>query len=141
VNFKHFLEHNPLKITAGFSQNTVGKHNDYATGAFLPSTWTGSETIELNGLPSTDLKLPIETFKSKVSLVKGAGPGDVEGSREKARDVVTVVFQNGNRIDLNRTSGQLKRFCSVRPLSVGQEYSVTLYRNSDGSPGNILKVT
>lgn len=140
MNFRQFLEHNPLKIQAQFSQNTVGKHNDFATGALLPSTWTGSETIELNGLPGTDLKLPIETFKSKISLVHGAGPGDMEGSRELARDVVSVTFQNGEKIELSRRSGELRRFMRIKPLGVGQEYEVTLYRNSDGSPGNILKV-
>jgi hypothetical protein len=50
MNFKKFLE-----------QNTVGKHNDFATSAFLPSDWTGTETNPLKNLPflsSTDLQIP-----------------------------------------------------------------------------------
>jgi hypothetical protein len=55
MNFKNFL-----KIT---EQNTVGTHNDfaYSSGAFIPSTWSGSEVNPeklLPHLPSTDLTIP-----------------------------------------------------------------------------------
>lgn len=142
MNFKQFLEHNPLKIQASFSQNTVGKHNDFATSAFLPSTWTGSEDLGTfgYGVPSTDIKLPVDTFRSKVTTVMGAGPGDMDGSKDMARDVVTIIFQNGEKVEVSRSNNQLKRFTSVRPLSIGAEYTVSLYRNADRSPGNIICV-
>ena len=49
MNFRQFLENNPLKIQNGFSQNTVGTHNDFASGTMLPSTWTGSEDLGVYG--------------------------------------------------------------------------------------------
>ena len=63
MNFRSFLENNPLKIQNSFSQNTVGTHNDYATAAFLPSTFTGSDDLGPMGygLPDTDLRLPVVT--------------------------------------------------------------------------------
>lgn len=142
MNFRQFIEHNPLKIQASFSQNTVGKHNDFATSAFMPSTWTGSEDLGTYGygLPSTDIKLPVDTFRSKVATVMGAGPGDMEGSTQLAKDVVTIIFQNGEKVEVSRSNNQLKRFTNARPLKIGTEYKVTLYRNADRSPGNILSV-
>ena len=53
MNFKEYI-----KIT---EQNTVGKHNDFATGAMLSRRWTGSEMAPekmLPFLPSTDLTIP-----------------------------------------------------------------------------------
>lgn len=40
--------------------NTVGKHNDYATGAIVPSVASGSETLppHIPGLSSHDMILP-----------------------------------------------------------------------------------
>lgn len=142
MNFRQFLENNPLKIQANFSQNTVGKHNDFATGAILASTWTGSENLGPYGygLPSTDIQLPLDTFKSRVATIMGAGPGDMEGSRQLAKDVVTIIFQNGEKVEVSRSNNQLKRFTSVKPLKIGAEYTVTVYRNADRSPGNIVLV-
>lgn len=64
MNFKQYI-----KI---LEQNTVGKHNDFATSAFLPSNWTGTETIPDINLPflsSTDLKIPQTTRSSTIANI------------------------------------------------------------------------
>jgi len=60
MNFKQYI-----KI---IEQNTVGTHNDFATSAFLPSSWTGTEAIPDINLPflsGTDLKIP-QTSRSSI---------------------------------------------------------------------------
>lgn len=61
MNFRKFLE-----------QNTVGKHNDFATSALLPSDWTGSEVNPMKNLPflsSTDIQIPQTTRTSFIKKI------------------------------------------------------------------------
>jgi hypothetical protein len=58
-----------MKIT---EQNTVGTHNDFATSAFLPSSWTGTESAPDANLPflsSTDLKIPQISRSSTINNI------------------------------------------------------------------------
>ena len=64
MNFKQYI-----KIT---EQNTVGTHNDFATSAFLPSSWTGTESAPDANLPflsSTDLKIPQISRSSTINNI------------------------------------------------------------------------
>lgn len=62
LKFKEFLQREEL---------TVGKHNDYATGAIVPSVASGSETLSSRtpGLTSQDMivqDLPKQTIVGKL---------------------------------------------------------------------------
>ena len=121
MNFRQFLENNPLKIQNSFSQNTVGKHNDYATAAFLPSTWTGSEDMGSypDGAPGVDLMIPNVVKKSKIRSV------------EMNRNPIVVMLMDGTKIYLNLD--EFNRISSTKRLEVGSEISVTFQR----SPGDL----
>ena len=121
MNFRQFLEHNPLKIQNSFSQNTVWKHNDYATAAFLPSTWTGSEDMGSypDGAPGVDLMIPNVVKKSKIRSV------------EMNRNPIVVMLMDGTKIYLNLD--EFNRISSTKRLEVGSEISVTFQR----SPGDL----
>ena len=121
MNFRQFLEHNPLKIQNSFSQNTVGKHNDYATAAFLPSTWTGSEDMGSypDGAPGVDLMIPNVVKKSKIRSV------------EMNKNPIVVMLMDGTKIYLNLD--EFNRISSTKRLEVGSEISVTFQR----SPGDL----
>lgn len=133
MNFKQFLEeHNPLKIQASFSQNTVGSHNDFATSTFLPSTWTGSENLGSfnHGLPSTDLNIPTVTRNSKIRYI------------EKNKNPIKIMLLDGTKLFL--TFDEFNRINSYKKLDVGQEINVTFQRQiGDKSlePSKIIKVS
>lgn len=58
-----------MKIT---EQNTIGTHNDFATSAFLPSSWTGTESAPDANLPflsSTDLAIPQISRSSTINNI------------------------------------------------------------------------
>jgi hypothetical protein len=74
MNFKQYL-----KI---IEQNTVGTHNDFATGALLSSSWTDSESASektLPWLPSTDLSIPSVVRTSFITnIIKNTNPIIIE---------------------------------------------------------------
>lgn len=74
MNFKQYL-----KI---IEQNTVGTHNDFASGAMLSSSWAGSESPPeklLPWLPSTDLNIPSVTRTSFITnIIKNKNPIVIE---------------------------------------------------------------
>lgn len=119
MNFRQFLEHNPLKIQNSFSQNTVGTHNDYATAAFLPSTWTGSEDLGTYsyGVPGVDLTIPNVVKKSKIRSV------------EMNRNPITLIMMDGTKIYL--TLDEFNRINAIKRLEVGNEISVTFQRRPE----------
>jgi hypothetical protein len=131
MNFKQFLENNPLKIQNNFSQNTVGKHTDYATAAFLPSTWTGSEDLGSYsyGLPSTDIAIPNVVKKSKIRSI------------ELKRNPIVIILVDGTKLHL--TLDEFNRIDSRKKLEVGNEISVTFQRNPEqtgGEPSKIVSI-
>lgn len=131
MNFRQFLEHNPLKIQNSFSQNTVGTHNDYATAAFLPSTWTGSEDLGSypNGAPGVDLTIPNVVKKSKIRSV------------EMSRNPIVVMLMDGTKIYLNLD--EFNRINSIKRLEVGSEISVTFQRRPEdrgSEPSKIIGI-
>lgn len=76
-----------LKLT---EQNTVGYHNDMATGMYLGTDWTGSEAPDnLQGrglhLPGLDL-VPTQTRSSKIAFV------------ERTKNPIFVMLQDGTRL-------------------------------------------
>lgn len=71
-------------------QNTVGYHNDVATGSFLGTDWTGSEAPEnLEGkgfhLPGLDL-VPTVTRSSKIAFI------------ERNKNPIFIMLQDGTRL-------------------------------------------
>lgn len=131
MNFKQFLEHNPLKIHNPFSQNTVGKHNDYATTAFLPSTWTGSEDLGpfSYGVPSLDIAIPQVVKKSKIRSI------------EMNKNPIVVMLADGTKLYL--TLDEFNRINSSTRLEVGNEISVTFQRRPEdqgSDPSKIISI-
>lgn len=132
MNFRQFLEHNPLKIQNGFSQNTTGTHNDRATASFLPSTWTGSEDLGKfgYGLPGTDLTLPSVERKSTIrSITKNKNP-------------ITILLMDGTKIYL--TLDEFNRINSFKKLEVGAELTVTFQRHpgdQDQEPSKVVNIS
>lgn len=118
MNFRQFLEHNPLKIYGSLTSNpngpsnTAGVHNDGnrsgGNGSFVSSDWSGSEygTEKPFTMPSIDLiKMPdlnsikfrnINCLKddSPIQSVKGAEP--VAGSPPK--NPIEITLENGRKI-------------------------------------------
>lgn len=131
MNFRQFLEHNPLKIQNGFSQNTAGKHNDHATAAFLPSTWTGSENLGpySYGVPGIDIVIPNIVKKSKVQSI------------EMNRNPIIVMLMDGTKLYL--TLDEFNRINSIKKMEVGKEISVTFQRRPEdqgGEPSKIIAI-
>lgn len=128
MNFRQFLEHNPLKIQNPFSQNTVGTHNDYATAAFLPSTWTGSENLGpySYGVPSLDLVIPNVVKKSKIRSV------------EINKNPIQIAMIDGTKIYL--TLDEFNRIKSTKRLEVGDEISVTFQRHPEDQGSRPSKI-
>jgi hypothetical protein len=134
-----------LKIQASFSQNTVGIHNDRATAAFLPSTYTGSEDLGVMGygLPSTDLALPTVTRESEIMKVLNA-PATKDHRRvndKSQKDLIKIIMKDGTTIHL--TFPEYKRISEKRPVEPGQKLRVTFQRNpsdSGNEPSKIIGV-
>lgn len=128
MNFKQFLEHNPIKIYNSFSQNTVGKHNDFATSSFLTSTWTGSEYLGKYsfGLPSTDLAIPTVEKKSKIQSV------------EKNKNPIKIGLVDGTKIYL--TIDEFNRINSYKKLDVGEIIYIVFQRNPGDSSLETSKI-
>lgn len=121
MNFKQYI-----KIT---EQNTVGTHNDFATGAMLPSSWTGSETPDINlpFLSSTDLQIPEVTRSSFISnIVKNKNP-------------ILIELKDGTKLHL--TLDQYKRINKIP--EIGKRLTV-VFQRSDGDqseqPSKVIKI-
>jgi hypothetical protein len=142
MNFRQFIESNPLKIQNGFSQNTVGTHNDFVGGAILPSTWTGSEDLGTYGygLPSTDITIPNVTRTSVISSVSMGGGGDTDRSRKKNK-LIRVGLKDGTEIWL--TIDDYNRFNSIKKIEKGQPITVTFQRNpgDQGPPSRVIGIS
>lgn len=102
LNFKNWLE-----------QNTVGKHNDFATGAYASSSVTGSETFgpKPNHLTSQDLVIqgvPSKTVEGKIAMV------------DLNRDPVYVQLYDGTQLYIphdaviKRVQGEIKKGKTLR---------------------------
>ena len=80
MNFREFIE-----------QNTVGYHNDYATSAFLPSVYTGTESpdIHIPHLTSTDLTIPNVTKTSFITHI------------ELNKNPIKILLKDGTKIFLS----------------------------------------
>lgn len=145
MNFRSFLEHNPLKIQNQFSQNTVGTHNDMATSAFLPSTFTGSEDLGIMGygLPSTDLALPTVTRESEIVSVFNAPASETKKRKNdrSQKDLIRLVLKDKTQIYL--TMSEYLRINSRKRLEKGQKLNVTFQRNPSDSgtqPSKIISI-
>ena len=105
--------------------NTVGKHNDYATGVISPSVATGSETpdtINYSGHPpylsSTDMVtkgIPTKKVKGKIEMLL------------TKRDPCYLRLSDGTQLWVPHDALQ-KRFIGV--AEVGKNLSITFQRGS-----------
>ena len=117
MNFRSFLENNPLKIQNSFSQNTVGRHNDMAAASFLPSTFTGSENLgPWGGLPSTDMTLPVVPRDSTIYKVLNAPAQDepLRVNDKSNKDPITIMLADKTKIVVGYD--EYKRITSGRPF-------------------------
>ena len=128
MNFRQFLEHNPIKIQNSFAQNTTGTHNDYATASFLPSTWTGSEDLGVYsyGVPGIDVVIPSVVKKSKIRSV------------EMNKNPITIGLMDGTKIYL--TLDEFNRVNAIKKLEVGNEISVTFQRRPEDNSQEASKI-
>lgn len=122
MDFRNFL-----KI---IEQNTVGKHNDFATSAIVSSTWTGSETKPepfLPHLPSTDLILP-QVVRSSFII-----------SIEKNKNPIIIRCKDGTKLYLS-----LDEFNRINKIpEIGKRITVIFQRlpgDSSDVPSKIDKI-
>lgn len=129
--FRSFIEGGEARVNNSFSQNTVGKHNDFATAKFLPSTWTGSEDLGVysQGVPGVDLEMPSVSRTSKVRSV------------EKRKNPIRVELMDGTV--LNLTLDEFDRINSRTNLYPGRELTVVFQRSEGDSsqkPSKVMEV-
>ena len=132
MRFREFMDAAGLRVSHPFSQNTVGKHNDFATASFLPAAWTGGEDFEKYSfeLPGTNLEVPHVSRKSKIRSV------------DEKRNPIVVRLMDGTAMYL--TVDEFKRIDSRTKLHPGREITVTFQRREgdDGSdPSKIVSVS
>lgn len=149
MNFRQFLEHNPLKIYGSLTSNpngpsnTTGFHNDGnrdgSTRSFVSSAWSGSEygTEKPLILPSIDLiKMPdINSIKlidaapikdnSRIEIVKGDEPRP--GSLPK--NPIEIILQSGRKIFM--TFDEFKRAGGANIIKKGKNPIWTLVPKRD----------
>ena len=118
MNFRQFLENNPLHIPYPKGGNTVGTHNDGASGhnnyngggAYLPSTSTGgSEDLGAYGygLPSTN-----NGQKNKTDIVVKLEDGTrVEMNYPRFKNVSSLLMKkilHGEKVQVYFRRGELE---------------------------------
>jgi hypothetical protein len=115
MNFRQFIE-----------QNTVGKHNDYATSAFLPSVYTGTESpdIHIPHLSSIDLAIPTITKTSFIIKI------------ESNKNPIKILLKDGTKIFLD--FDQYNRI-TPRP-EINKKIVVTFQRSSEDNSNNPSKI-
>lgn len=131
VGFRKFLEDGEGRVWASFSHNTVGTHNDAATAAFLPTTWTGSEDLGVrsNGMPGTDIQVPSVTRRARIRSV------------EKNRDPIRITLMDGTVLHL--TLDEFRRADSRTKMEKGREITVAFQRREDdgsADPSQIISI-
>jgi len=118
MNFKQFL--NILE------QNTVGKHNDYATSAMVPSVWSGTETGEFNlpHLSSIDLVIPNVTVNSIIKKI------------ELNKNPIVILTNDNTKLYLS-----LDQFNRINPRpEEGKRISIVFQRSPDEPNENLSKI-
>lgn len=122
MNFKQYI-----KIS---EQNTVGKHNDFATSAFLPSNWTGSESAPDKNLPflsSTDIQIPQVSRSSIIfNIILNKNP-------------IIIELKDGTRLFLS-----LDEYNRIQNKpEIGKKINVIFQRNETDkseSPSKIMSI-
>ena len=123
LSFKRFLEHDAMRISNSFYQNTIGTHNDAATSNFLSTTWTGTEDLGSYpyGAPGVDLEIPGVSRRSKIRSVN------------EKKNPIEVRLMDGTALYLSLD--EFNRINSRTRLEPGREITVTFQRREDdGSP-------
>jgi hypothetical protein len=118
MNFKQFVE-----------QNTVGTHNDFATGGFLSSVMSGTEfpDIKLPHLSSTDLFLPKVVKNSFISYI------------ELNKNPIMILLKDGTKLFLN-----IDQYNRISPKpEIGKRITVVFQRTPEdksNTPSKIEKI-
>lgn len=102
MNFRTFLEHNPLHIPMPVGGNTVGTHNDMATAAFAATA--SNDFGIMGGLPDIDLSATSVARVSKVRKVLN-GPSYVYDDKRRHNDLsnrspVKIQMDDGTVIEM-----------------------------------------
>jgi len=109
----------------------VGTHNDYATGAYLPSTWIGSENQGRlsQSITNNVFVIPNTTKTTKIRSV------------EVNKNPIVVSLMDGTKLYL--TIDQFNRVQSNKKLEAGGEISVTFQRRPEDTsdqPSKIISI-
>lgn len=129
IRFREFVESkNKIKESIG---NTIGKHNDYATSVFLPSNWTGDESMgSMNADPrSVDLEIPTVSRKSKIMTIR------------KNQNPIVIQMHDGTKIFM--TLDEFNRVASKNKMKVGKELTVVFQRREEDKgeePSKVVKI-
>lgn len=109
-------------------QNTFGKHNDFATSAFVPSDWTGSESRpdkNLPFLPSLDIKIPEITRSAKIYRI------------ELNKNPIEILLIDGTKIFLS-----IDEFNRIQNKpEIGKIMTVSFQRKESDQSENPSKIT
>ena len=132
MNFRQFLEHNPLKIySPAFMGNTVGVHNDGnrdgSMGAFLPTTG-GIDNLAVYGEPpGTDMQIPNVSADSIVQSIEGDRPRP----GKKCKDPIWITMRDGTKFTVSWDSFKT----NYAGLEEGDKLRIVFQRNpGDSSP-------
>lgn len=108
MNFRSFLEYDQVRISAPSLGNTVGTHNDMASGTYLPAAVSGSETPRSEWpserMSPTDLVIPKVERQSRVREILNA-PSYVYRDKKRHndmsnRDPVKIRLEDGTIIEM-----------------------------------------
>ena len=92
-----------------FFNNTVGKHNDTASGAILGSDWTGSEMSSMMGMLGRPLHLPSMDFAFPNIMKQG-----IIKFMDEKKNPIMMHLSDGTRLhfsldEFNRIKGRKPR--------------------------------
>lgn len=107
-------------------QNTIGFHNDFATSAFLPSDFSGSETFPTQtlgtNLPSIDMIIPNTTRKSEIIHI------------EKNKNPIFVLLKDGTKLYFT-----WDQYIRIGKPKVGNTITATFEKSAQEQP-KIIKI-
>lgn len=137
MNFRSFLEYDQVRIRSPRMGNTVGVHNDMATGAYLPSVVSGSDSAQSiwpsERMGPTDLVIPKVERRSRVREILNA-PSYVYDDKKRRndmsnRDPVKIRLEDGTIIEMpvHRYDQMYRSGKKIKPGSVVR---VTFTRNA-----------
>lgn len=108
-------------------QNTVGYHNDFATGVFVSTDFSGSETFPTQtlgtNLPGIDLIIPNTTRKSEIIYI------------QKNKNPIFVLMKDGTKLYFT-----WDEYIRIGKPDIGRTLVITFEKRLPNEPSKILKI-